>query len=47
MDETGIAQGLGTNGLVIRAARKRRAYVKEARTREWVTILHAISAEGG
>ena len=45
-DETGIAQGLGVNGLVIGALEKRRIYVKESGDREWVTILHAISAEG-
>ena len=34
MDITGIATGLGVNGLIIRASKKRKVYVKGAGDRE-------------
>lgn len=46
MDETGIATGLGYNGLVMGVKEKRRVYVKETGDREWITITHAVSAGG-
>jgi hypothetical protein len=46
-DETGIAQGLGINGMVVGSSGKRRTYSKDTGAREWSTILHAISATGG
>ena len=46
MDETGIATGLGVNGLVMGASEKRRVYVRGAGDREWISIVHAVSASG-
>jgi hypothetical protein len=44
MDEHGIALGVCMNAIVLASSTKRRAYVKSPETREWVSIVEAISA---
>jgi 4-hydroxybenzoate polyprenyltransferase len=45
MDETGIFQGVGINGLVIGQSEKRKALKKTPLKRSWVTITEAICAD--
>ncbi|RFU31689.1 hypothetical protein B7463_g4628, partial [Scytalidium lignicola] len=46
MDETGIMEGLGVNGLVLRSSERKRIYVKSSASPHWTTILECISATG-
>jgi 4-hydroxybenzoate polyprenyltransferase len=52
MDETGVAEGVGTNGKHVGAAgkpgakKKRWVYVKGRQTRTWMSILECVNAEG-
>lgn len=46
MDETGIMEGLGINGLVVGSAAKRVAIRKDGGRRNWTSIIECISATG-
>ena len=46
MDETGLAMGVCNNSYVFSSIDKHRAYTKTPHTREWVTIVEAVSAVG-
>ncbi|KAI0997812.1 hypothetical protein K3495_g10378 [Podosphaera aphanis] len=46
MDETGIALGVCNNSKFIASSCKKKAYVKSPETRERVSIIEAISADG-
>ena len=46
MDEAGIMEGLGVNGLVVGASELRQAYVKEPKRGCWMTFVECISAQG-
>ncbi|KAI0999283.1 hypothetical protein K3495_g8912 [Podosphaera aphanis] len=46
MDETGIASGVCNNSKVIASSSKKKAYVKTPETREWVSVIGAVSADG-
>lgn len=46
MDETGIMEGFGINGLVVGAAQQRAVYTKSPQTRCWTSIVECVSAEG-
>ena len=46
MDEHGIALGVCTNSQVLASASKKRTYTKSPESREWVSILEAISTTG-
>lgn len=46
VDETGIAIGVCANTTVLGKAGKRRTYIKSPETREWVSIVEAISTKG-
>lgn len=46
MDETGILEGLGCNGLVLGSSEKKITLKKRVRSRCWTTILECISAAG-
>ena len=46
MDETGIMQGHRGNGLVVGKSSRKHILVKSAGSREWVTIIEAVGAEG-
>src|SRR6266566_7872926 len=46
MDETGLIQGMGANGLVFGMAEKRKTFKKDPGRREWTTIIECISAGG-
>jgi 4-hydroxybenzoate polyprenyltransferase len=46
MDETGIFQGVGINGLVIGQSEKRNTLKKSPHRRSWVTVTEAICADG-
>ena len=46
MDEAGIMEGLGVNGLVVGAAELRKAHLKEPNRGNWMTFIECISAEG-
>ena len=46
MDEISIATGLGVNGLVMGASEKCKVYVRGAGDREWISIIHAVFANG-
>ncbi|KAF4449201.1 transposase, partial [Fusarium austroafricanum] len=46
MDETGIFQGVGINGLVIGQSEKRKTLKRSPHRRSWVTITEAICADG-
>nr|CEG04509.1 unnamed protein product [Fusarium clavum]CEG05771.1 unnamed protein product [Fusarium clavum] len=45
-DETGIFQGLGTNGLVVGQSQLRSMIKKQPFDLNWITIIEAISATG-
>ena len=46
MDETGIMEGLGLNGLVLGNSEKKVLYRKSLYSRIWTTIIECISAAG-
>ncbi len=46
MDETGLIQGIGANGLVFGIAKKRKTFKKDPGRREWTTIIEYVSASG-
>ena len=46
MDEAGIIEGLGFNGLVLGSAKSKITVVKQAGSRNWTTIVEYISATG-
>jgi len=46
MDEAGIMEGLGLNGLVIGNSEKKVMYKKSPDSRIWTTIIECISAAG-
>ena len=46
MDESGIMEGLGVNGLIIGASDLRQAYIKEPKRGYWITFVECISAQG-
>src|SRR6266699_7239852 len=46
MDETGLMQGMGANGLVLGMAEKCKTFKKDPGWREWTTIIECISASG-
>ena len=46
MDEIGIMEGQGVNGLVVGHAERKRIYVKSPETRVWTSILECISTAG-
>ncbi|KAK5995541.1 MFS-type transporter clz9 [Cladobotryum mycophilum] len=46
MDETGILEGQGTNGLVLGSSSVRQTIKKQPGTRCWTTIIECISATG-
>ena len=46
MDESGIMEGLGVNGLVVGSAESKKALQKHPDSRIWTTILECISAIG-
>ena len=47
MDETGLAMGSGTNHRALAKSGKRRAVKISPETREWVTVIEAVAADGG
>lgn len=46
MDEAGIMEGLGTNGLVVGAAEFRKAILKEPNRGSWMSFVECVSATG-
>ena len=46
MDEAGIMEGLGVNGLVVGASELRKAFIKEPKRGCWMTFVECISASG-
>jgi 4-hydroxybenzoate polyprenyltransferase len=44
MDESGIMEGFGANGLVVGSARKRSIQKKQPGSRAWTSFLECISA---
>jgi hypothetical protein len=52
MNETGLAEGVGTNGKHVGAAgkpgtkKKSWVYVKGRQTRTWISVLECVNAEG-
>ncbi|KAM4054341.1 Tc5 transposase DNA-binding domain-containing protein [Hirsutella rhossiliensis] len=46
MDETGILEGLGCNGLVLGSSEKKEAIKKRLRSRYWTIIVECVSATG-
>ena len=46
MDEAGIMEGLGANGLVVGASELRKALIKEPKRGCWMTFIECISASG-
>lgn len=46
MAEHGIALGVCTNSVALRASGKRRTYIQSPENREWVSVIEAISAAG-
>lgn len=46
MDETGMMEGLGTNGLVLGSSEKTMTIKKHPGSRSWTTIVECISATG-
>ncbi|KZL80478.1 transposase [Colletotrichum incanum] len=46
MDETGILEGKGSNGLVLGRAETKSVRKKQPGSRAWVSIIECISAEG-
>ena len=46
IDETGLMQGIGANGLVLGMAEKRKTFKKDPGRREWTTIIECVLADG-
>ena len=46
MDESGIMEGFGVNGLVVRSAGKRNIQKKNPGSRAWTSLIECISAVG-
>ena len=46
MDESGIIEGQGDNGLVLGSSRKRFALRQQAGSRTWATVIECVSALG-
>jgi 4-hydroxybenzoate polyprenyltransferase len=46
MDKSGIIEGFGANGLVVRSARKHSIQKKQPSSRAWTSFLEYISATG-
>ncbi len=46
MDETGLMQGMGANGLVLGMAEKCKTFKKDSGRRKWTTIIEYVSAGG-
>ena len=46
MDETGILEGQGSNGLVLGSARARNLQKKQPGSRAWITPIECVSATG-
>ena len=46
MDETGIMEGLGINGLCVGSSATKFALAKHPESRIWTTIIECISALG-
>ena len=46
MDETGLMQGMGANGLVLGMVEKRKTFKKDPGRREWTIIIECVSASG-
>ena len=46
MDETGIMEGYGLNGLILGYAEKRKVQGKQPDSRTWTTIIECNSATG-
>jgi 4-hydroxybenzoate polyprenyltransferase len=46
MDETGIMEGWGINGLVVGAAERKSIAVKSTQARAWTSVVECISATG-
>lgn len=46
MDETGIMEGYGLNGLVVGHAEKRKVQGKQPGSRAWTSIIECVSATG-
>jgi hypothetical protein len=46
MDEVGMMEGIGMNGLVLGHKEKKSALIKQPGSRSWITILECISAAG-
>ena len=46
MDEAGILEGLGVNGLVVGSSALRAAYTKDSTRGHWTTFIECISATG-
>lgn len=46
MDETGLMEGEGTNGIALGAREKRTVYSKKSTSRVWTTIIECVSAGG-
>jgi 4-hydroxybenzoate polyprenyltransferase len=47
MDETGLMEGQGDNGLVVGASQEKTTLKKQPGSRSWTTIIECISATGG
>jgi 4-hydroxybenzoate polyprenyltransferase len=46
VDEVGMMEGIGMNGLVLGSREKKSVLIKQPGSRSWITILEAISADG-
>ncbi|OCK74230.1 hypothetical protein K432DRAFT_311149, partial [Lepidopterella palustris CBS 459.81] len=46
IDKTGIALGVYINTQVLTSLKKKKAYIKSLKNREWVLIIEIISAIG-
>jgi 4-hydroxybenzoate polyprenyltransferase len=46
MDEAGIMEGQGLNGLVVRSTKKRFIQKKQPGSRAWTSFIECISATG-
>ena len=46
MDETSVALGVYINTRVLASSRKKKAYVKAPKDREWASVLECISTDG-
>lgn len=46
MDEAGIMEGQGHNGLVLGSSEHKVAMIKNPGSRSWITIIECISAAG-